>query len=141
MTLINPGENFNNFRKLKTAQSDDDAIMSPTITVPADRYGVVYGLTLSLNVASTTDLDNLVAGLLLQVTMGSTQWTAHLHPYVVSAITTVSDQLDLGPWTFGENIWGRNGFYSGVLGDNIVVNVGAAGTGIKTTVVFNYAGD
>jgi hypothetical protein len=138
MTAIHPSQRI--ARKNKRAVSADDTALSSTITVPAGEFGVIYRLWVDLDVVSEADVENLNASVTISVTIGSTVFTLEVHPYIETT-DTGSDfhrHVDLGPWFFD---FGEDGFYSGVKGDNIVVAVDAAGTGIKTQVNYLYSGD
>lgn len=124
--------------KFATALSNDNGAISSTQTVPAANYGVIYKLWVDLDVTDETDLENLVDPLTVSVTIGSTVWSRFLHPYIARTAdnTTNIEHIDLGPWPFD---FGLAGLYSGVKGDNIIVAVVAAGTGIKTKADYIYS--
>lgn len=127
-------------KKFKRALSADDTALSSTITVSASDYGVVYGLWVSLDVASETDLGNLPAVLTISITIGPLVFDPFVHPLIEHTSATPQNfrTVDLGPWSFD---FKADGFYSGVKGQDIVVAVGAAGTGIKTLAHYLYSGD
>ena len=127
-------------KKFKRVQSADGGTISSTITVPAQNYGVVYRLWLDLDVTSETDLEILPAKLLLTITIGSVDFKIDVHPKIehTSALPQEYRTIDLGPWPFD---FGSDGLYSGVKGDDIVIAVLAAGSGVKTQVNYIYSGD
>lgn len=118
--------------------SSDNTALSSTITVDDNNFGILYRLTLSVDVASEADFDNLVANIDCQITIGSTLWHFQLHPRIPEATAGNAFWMDLGPWHLD---WGEEGLYSGVKGDDIVFSIGAAGTGIKTQLDYMYSGD
>lgn len=119
-----------NFKEWNTSLSGDDTALSATISVAANRFGVIYDMYVFLDVASETDLENLPAILLASVTIGDKVFPIILHPLVehTSGTPTNFRNVRIGPWRFE---FGPDGFYSGVPGDDIVIAFGAAGTGIK----------
>jgi hypothetical protein len=127
-------------KKLHSGTSGDNAILASIVTVPATEYGIVWKAWFDLDVGDETDLENLVAILNLGVTIGSSSWNVNVHPYIehTDAGPDVHRHVDLGPWFFD---FGNDGFYSGVLGDDIAFAAAAAGTGIKVSVKALYSGD
>lgn len=126
-------------RKHTFAISLDNTALSSPKTVAATKYGVIYSLWVSVDVAAEGDLDNLVATMTISVTIGSTVWSHEVHPFIADGhATQMRTQLDLGPWSFD---FGRDGFYSGVRGEDLAVAVAAAGTGIKSMASYLYSGD
>ncbi len=129
-------------KKHKLEQSGDGTLLTGGVTVPAKNYGVVYMLWVDLDVLSETDLENLPKVMSITITIGSMTWQQAVHPFIahVDAQTVVVEHrtVDLGPWFFP---FGDDGLYSGVLGDDIVITVGSAGTGVKSRVNYLYSGD
>ena len=128
-------------RKFAAQLSADDTANEKGITVPAKQYGILYRLWIDVDVASEGDLEALPASALIQVTIGATAvWATRIHPLVEHQVAAEAKLrwVDLGPWVFD---FGEEGIYSGIKGDNIVVNVPAMGTGIKSQIVFQYSGD
>lgn len=129
-------------KKVKQAVSTADTALNSTIAVRATEYGVVYRMWVDLDVASETDLENLPASLTILISIGSTDFQIEVHPYIehTDANTTpdIHRHVDLGPWFFD---FGPDGFYSGVLGEDITFSVDAAGTGVVSSVTAFYSGD
>lgn len=124
---------------LTKAESADDVALSssPAVAVADDEYRFIFELWVSLDAASEADYENLDSAVEVSVTIGSTVWSVTLHPFEQDTETTPEwTHVDVGPWFFD---FGHFGLGSGVRGDDIVVAVGAAGTGIKTKVNYTYA--
>lgn len=140
MTLLHPATRI--AKKITGLSSSDNTAIAHTTTVADDQYGVVYGIWFKLDTASATDLTNGVADLVFQIIIGSLSWFTRVHPYIshVDSQTVVVEHrtVDLGPWNFD---FGADGLYSGVKGDDIVVNIDAAGTGIVAAYHMLYSGD
>lgn len=139
MTVLHPARGGIT-KKLKAQASSDDTINALTITVPSDQYGVLYTLLVDVDVGSEADLENLPANLVIQVNFNAVIiWVWALHPLIAhDDATNFFRQVDLGPWFWN---FGEDGLYKGVKGHNLGVTVSAAGTGIKTTINIQYAGD
>lgn len=127
-------------KKFVHAASADNTALTSTITVPSTQYGVIYRLWVDVDVATEADLENLVAGASITVTIGAKGFDVAVHPYIQHREATEAyiRTVDLGPWFFD---FGPDGLYSGVKGDNIVVGVVAMGTGIKSRANYLYSGD
>lgn len=125
-------------QKHKEVISGDNAILSNTIAVSANNYGIVYRIWLDLDVQSETDLENLGTSLELIVAVGATSWSALHHPLITHTAVVEHRWVDLGPWFYE---FGVEGLYSGIKGDDIVLTVEAAGTGIKTAIHIMYSDD
>lgn len=128
-------------KKHKRIRSADATGINDTITVAADHYGVVYRVWLDLDVSSEADLENLPADLVIQFVIGTLIFDIDVHPFIEHTDAAAGAQplhrhVNLGPWFFD---LGPDGLYSGVLGDDIVLTVGSAGTGIKTKVHYLYS--
>jgi len=126
--------------KHKQTLSGANELLESTITVPADQYGVVYKLWVDIDVGSEVDLGNCTPLLAISVAVGSTTFTQNIPCYIehTDGGSDVHRYINLGPWFFD---FGDDGFYSGVLGEDISVQVTAAGTGIKAKVNYLYSGD
>jgi len=122
---------------LGTTQSADNTEITTaaTVTVSASDYGVLWKLWVDLDVGSEADIENLVDIIPISVTIGSTVWSTAVHPYTQDT-TNVWTQIDVGPWFFD---FSPEGLASNVRGDDIVIAVGAAGTGVKTKVCYIYS--
>lgn len=127
-------------RKLGIKLSGDNAELNLLVTVPDNKYAVVWKLWVSLDVASETDLENLPATANIKVSIGASVWHVSVHPLVEHTSGTPQNfrWVDLGPWAFD---FGEDGFYSGVNGNNITVTVDAMGTGVKSRARIIYHGD
>jgi hypothetical protein len=128
MTQLHPSARI--AKKHKRVQGIDNTQISDTITVAADRYGVLYKLWVDVDVASEADLEALNQRVQVVVTIGAQDFKVWIHPYVETTDTTPDfhRHVDLGPWFFD---FGEDGFYSGVKGDDIVVLIGVAATVVK----------
>lgn len=123
-------------KEFQSVDGADGSAISSTQTVPADHYGIIYKLWVAIDVASEADMDAVVARIPITVTMGSSVWRTSVHPEITDGSATEIRWMDLGPWEFD---FGLDGFYSGVKGDNVVVTVGAAGTGIGIELNYIYS--
>lgn len=138
MSLVFPSQGIT--RKFKSTVSTADTALTSTITVPSNHYGIIWKLWVDLAVASEAMLEVLPVIMTPTVTIGSVVWARSIHPYIARTGDDVNDtdHKDLGPWEFD---FGIDGLYSGVLGENIVVTLGAAGANVATRVNYIYAGD
>ena len=126
-------------KKNKSASSTAGGAVLSTITVPDDEYGAVYSLSVDVDVNSQAALESLNARALVQITIGAETWAHYVHPFVAHDDgTNFFRHVDLGPWSF---TFPEDGFYSGVVGDNITVTVTAMGTGTTTHIEYFYTGD
>jgi hypothetical protein len=127
-------------RKTKTAVSTDNALLTSTIAVVSNEYGILWKVVISLDVGSETDLENLAPKLDIFIKFNTTTfWFQNVHPYLAHDDEThYFRHVDLGPWIID---FGEEGLYSGVKGQDIGITVSAAGTGIKTNVSYIYSGD
>ncbi len=136
MTQIFPSQRI--AKKFKTKQSGDNNTLNDTVTVGTSDYGVIYKLWVDVDVINEADLKNASSKLDVMVTIGSLIWKVAIHLYILHTVTQNTFYSDLGPWAFD---FGDDGLYSGVLGDDIVIDVAAAGSGIKARVNYTYSGD
>lgn len=125
-------------KKFLRFQSADNTQIAKTTIVAAEKYGVLYKLWVSVDVASEADLDNLNNKVIISVDIGAVDWKVDVHPLTTDTGATEIRHMDLGPWPFD---FGIDGLYSGVKSDDIVITITAAGTNIKTTMNFIYAND
>ena len=141
MGSIYPGLHIQ--KKWAIATSADNTALASTVTVTAKKFGVLYRLWVSADTGTgtdETDIENLVSLCSVSASIGSTAFSATLHPFIehdtADTESPTHRSIDLGPWPFD---FGEEGMYSGVLADNIVIGVGKMGTGIKTSVSYQYS--
>ncbi len=139
MTKLHPAGRI--AKKLTKTLSAAATTNTTTITVPAGQVGVLYQLLVSVGVSTEANLEALLGTIDVSIKFGSTvEWQFELHPFIEHTDTTPDfhRSVDLGPWHFD---FGEDGLYTGVQGDDLIVTVGSAGTGLKTLANIKYAGD
>lgn len=138
MSRLHPSERI--ARKLTTQISTADLANTITITVPDDQYGVLYRMMVSLAVSSQADLEALNPRIVVLIQFGGvTKWQFEVQPFIAhDDATTFFRHVNLGPWMYD---FGSDGLYNGVMGEDLLVQVAAAGTGLQTRLNLQYSGD
>lgn len=140
MTLPYPSTRF--AKAVATATSGEDAVLTAVITVPDNRYGILYRMWVSIDVASEADLEVLLpVRPLVQVGFGaSALWkfretlaVEHTEPGIGA---TVYRTIRLGPFFYD---FGPDGLYSRTMGENLTIAFEELGAGIKSKVSYQYA--
>ena len=125
-------------KKAHRSASNADAIRVNTIAVSSNEYGILYHLTVAIDVGSEANLKTLNAVVRVSVQIGANLlWRVYLHPFITHTDTEHVIHTDLGPWTW--NFY-PDGLYSGVLGEDLVITVLDFGLNVLSTTSFIYSG-